>query len=144
MLAAFGVRIIKIEENKLRTLGPLLLLVSLEELYASRNQLVGSVTEAFCLPRLRRMDVSHNNMELRDGAEMPPPEHLKEVDVSQNPAVLALAGAEPASPKLESPAIARFAGSERSFEWSLDLSVETGRCTFCRKAAEPSEAKTDT
>jgi len=87
-VAAFGVRILSVEDNELQELGPLLLLSSLEDLRAARNRLVGDVAEAFALPRLRRLDLRGNAVAIR-GAAVDPPRQLAEVDVSDNPPVLA-------------------------------------------------------
>jgi len=83
VLAAFGVCILKVEGSELRELGPILLLLSLQELRASRNKLTGDPTQAFVLPRLRHLELCQNSMALR-GAVAAPPLALEEVDLSGN------------------------------------------------------------
>merc|ERR1719247_3527687 len=90
ILAAFGVRVLDVSQNDLREFGPLLQLITLEELRASHNCLSGDVSEAFVLPRLRCLDVSSNRMELRENAMAPLPSTLTEVNISSNAAVLSL------------------------------------------------------
>lgn len=81
MVCAFGLRILNLEDNKLQDLKPVLHLLSLEELNAARNLLRGDVTEVFALPKLRRLDVKLNPLQLR-GVNVVPPDALKEVDLS--------------------------------------------------------------
>jgi len=90
IISAFGVRVLNVSKNDLRQLGSLLLLRSLEELDASSNQIVGDVTEAFVLSRLRRLNVSRNKMDLKGSSNVPPPANLIELDMSYNAAVLSL------------------------------------------------------
>jgi len=148
-LAAFGVRVLDVSKNDLRELGPLLSLLSLEELRASGNRLVGDVTEAFSLPRLRCLDVSHNNMELRENAVAPPPSTLTEVNISSNPAVLALSspdavqkppsGSTPFTPPARinnaPKVLAHLLGGAPQVEhtsWEAECDTATGLC-ICRK-----------
>lgn len=148
-LAAFGVLVLDVSGNDLRELGPLLSLISLEELRASSNQLLGNVSEAFALPRLRCLDVSKNSMELRQNAAMiSPPSSLKVVNMSSNPTVLALA-ASPASGAPNEPStfapparnagiLERLLGAAEPAElalWELECDDATGHCV-CRRGSK--------
>ena len=89
---AFGVRILRLEENELQEFGPLLGLLSLNELYVSRNQIRGDVAEVFALKRLKKVDLSCNRLSIGKQAELfhapDVPEKLQEVDLSGNTHVL--------------------------------------------------------
>lgn len=90
LTAAFGVKVLNIEGNELRELTPFLILHTLEELRASRNNLKSDVCEAFFLPRLRILDVSANDMVLGTPKRAPPVK-LEHLDLSRNPQILDLA-----------------------------------------------------
>eukprot|EP00931_Biecheleriopsis_adriatica_P101899 TRINITY_DN76949_c0_g1_i1.p1 TRINITY_DN76949_c0_g1~~TRINITY_DN76949_c0_g1_i1.p1 ORF type:complete len:677 (+),score=185.16 TRINITY_DN76949_c0_g1_i1:36-2033(+) len=77
----FGLRVLNVEGNELQDFGPILQLLSLEELLAAKNQLQGDVAEAFVLPKLRRLDISWNRLQLK-GLDVAPPNDLAEVDLS--------------------------------------------------------------
>ena len=77
----FGVTVLKLDENELSDLGPLLLLLSLKELSVAKNRLQGQVAEVFQLFRLRKADVSCNCLKLGYGS---PPKELMEIDMTQN------------------------------------------------------------
>ncbi|CAE8620525.1 unnamed protein product [Polarella glacialis] len=77
----FGVQVLNIEDNDLQEFGPILQLLSLQELNCARNRLRSDVAEAFVLPRLRRLDVSHNLKLQLKGTMLPAPK-LKEINLS--------------------------------------------------------------
>lgn len=77
----FGVSVLKLDENDLQELQPLLLLLSLTELSVAKNRLSGHVAEIFALKRLRRVDLSSNCLKLGHGE---PPSQLLEIDMTQN------------------------------------------------------------
>jgi len=149
-LATFGVRVLDVSNNDLRELGPLLLLLTLEELCASHNRLVGDVTEAFALPQLRRLDVSHNSMELRKTAVAPPPSSLREIDTSSNAAILALTGSvaseqpkeesqfsPPAREGSASQVLTRLLSGAPAADhsaWEVEYESASGKC-ICRSTA---------
>lgn len=128
VLALFGLRRLDVSGVGLQALGPVLQLRSLEELLAARNGLRGDLREAFCLPRLQRLDVSGNALELRPAAAPPaPPEPLREVLASDNPALLALLRAAGGAQDF----LSRFAPAGHA-GWALAGDAAAGQCTLRR------------
>jgi len=80
---AFGVRILRLDENELHEFGPLLGLLSLIELSVSKNQIRGDVAEIFALKRLQYVDLSWNYLSANLGC-WNPPEKLQKIDLSGN------------------------------------------------------------
>mmetsp|Transcript_81744 Transcript_81744/g.230103 ORF Transcript_81744/g.230103 Transcript_81744/m.230103 type:complete len:226 (+) Transcript_81744:783-1460(+) len=124
----FGLRRLDVSGAGLTTFGPLLQLRSLEELLAARNSIAGDVRELFCLPRLKRADVSGNALGFRatrEGDEVAPPASLAELDASGNASVLAeLRRGGPEA------VLARLLPSGG---WAFEGGLETGRCLLCRR-----------
>jgi len=122
----------------LQELGPLLSLRSLEELRAARNRLVGDVSEAFALPRLRKLDLRGNTMALK-GAVVEPPSQLLEVDISDNPPILSVgkAASEQAGGAAQVLLARLLAGAsaEASSRWELAWDQASGLCRCCRACA---------
>lgn len=137
LLSAFGVRSLVIEDNRLQELGPILLLSSLEELSVANNHLLGDVTEAFALPRLRRLDVSGNRLWMRSSAPQvaDAPKQLEFIDASRNPAVIVICSN--AEPPAEQEILGRlFSGADASLRdgWMVDCDAEAERCVCSRSS----------
>eukprot|EP00811_Abedinium_folium_P026222 NODE_3827_length_1978_cov_3.728255.p1 GENE.NODE_3827_length_1978_cov_3.728255~~NODE_3827_length_1978_cov_3.728255.p1 ORF type:complete len:623 (+),score=158.49 NODE_3827_length_1978_cov_3.728255:24-1871(+) len=148
-LAAFGVRRLDISGNALVTFGPILALASLEELCVARNMIIGSVAEAFVLPWLRRLDVSGNRLVLSGDVAGQAPTTLNEVDLSNNPGILALAGghvdgamvagegdcdAGAAGMRVLDQFLAGMGAEDRP-PWNVELALASGRCVCHRNTA---------
>jgi len=127
-LPAFGIRVLIVEGNDLQELGSILLLVSLLELRASRNRLVGEATAAFALPNLRRLDLSNNLLSLGDhDVALPVPENLEYVNLSANAAVLALASS---AHDCKGELLGRLLPGASDTSWEVDAVPAEGRCCF--------------
>jgi len=94
LLPTFGIRILDVSGNGLEAFGPILMMVSLEELNASDNRLTGCVAQTFMLPKLHQLDVHNNKLTIgtRSSAAMCLPPGLERIDLSGNQAILALGG----------------------------------------------------
>lgn len=96
LLTAFGVRRLCLDGNDLEDLGPVLQLLSLEELSAARNKIRGSLTGALALPRLRRLDLAANLLRLPGPEEQKVcPRQLEHLDVSGNAVLVEAAKTDP-------------------------------------------------
>eukprot|EP00928_Gymnodinium_smaydae_P013338 TRINITY_DN14871_c0_g5_i2.p1 TRINITY_DN14871_c0_g5~~TRINITY_DN14871_c0_g5_i2.p1 ORF type:complete len:856 (+),score=183.83 TRINITY_DN14871_c0_g5_i2:73-2640(+) len=137
MLTAIGIRVLNLEGNELKELGPVLLLHTIEELLASRNRLTGDVGAAFVLPRLRRLDVSCNQLSLCgsvEGARAPPPS-LQRLDISGNAPVLkavAAADGNGGSAMLERFLTCAGDSDASSTNWRFDIDTGAGKCVCHR------------
>merc|ERR1711920_357060 len=128
VLPLFGLRYLDVSGGRLRELGPLLQLESLEELNASHNHLHGDVREAFCLPRLRRLNVSHNRLDLQVDCEgVTPPSSLVELDASGNEAVVGLLA--------ETSAAALLTLLGGSAGWVVEADIAASRCVMRHEAS---------
>jgi len=139
-LSTFGVRTLNVEFNELREFGPLLLLHSLEDLNVSNNKLAGDIRETFVLPRLKRLNVSHNSMTLgKNGvAGATPPGSLKDVDVSGNAAFLKEdCDSSDVEGSSEDRLISIFSDGpeldKRNALWTIDRDCMSARCLFHRE-----------
>jgi len=131
VLPLFGVRRLDFSGSKLRELGPLLQLESLEELNVSRNCLSADVRELFCFPRLKKLNAGYNSMQMRavegeGSGEVVPPSSLTELDISGNRSIVQLL-------ECSGPAgvLARLQGGEA---WLATVDALSGSCVLHRKA----------
>lgn len=133
LLPTFGIRILDVSGNGLETFGPILMLVSLEELDASDNRLTGCVAQTFMLPRLRQLDVHNNQLTIstQSSTALRPPPGLEHIDLSGNQAILALGGEDNAPEHIIERVLVGMSENDRSL-WTIKYDSLEKLCVCCR------------